>query len=620
MQLGGERRYPTPKGGAPIRSSSWKAWPLGILVLAPLCRAGELLHKFLAARAGPILLGRPLPAEGRAFLVRGPGGLQVPLQWKWVAFPPARGACFRWARLAWIAPRPGAYRLLAAEGSAPRPKARPGGLEGWLPGSVFLEGRACPGREGPSWKGRVLAERVLQGWGPPGAGLSWTLTSRVWACGQVRLTFRLARSGEGAPGAGPVLVPLPGGKREWRVLRGGGRVEGGLWRVLPEKNGMRPGEIWDARLLGRPPGARDRPPRWGWGDQPWEDPGRLCALPLPGKPALLLPAGRGGLGSQDRALGKALRKAMETSLSWKDPRDRGDLKDGRGEWTNLEYDFPWALVLQFLRTGNPLYLEGARSCLAHMNSTDRAWLDRPGETADLFLVHGRDHRGNGTETGHVWIQGLLSTALLTGDRDLLGKCASTVRALTLAVQDRGTGGVSRCLGWPGLALASWLEFTRDRAAGKALAMLAGLASRSWAPRAGAFLLPGDKAGSYRWVIPLWVQAGLLGRLALLGDPGKDWSARCRLLLAPPGWRGRLPPATLVYREGSPPRASRPCALSMLALALEGTAWISGATRAWRKGAHLLARGLEKALRRADARETALLGRAWPVVAARLLSR
>ncbi|HHI69262.1 MAG TPA: hypothetical protein ENJ97_08080 [Planctomycetes bacterium] len=572
-------------------------------------------------RPGPVLLGRPVPLDCRALQVRGPGGLEAPLQWKPVDFLPAGGACFRWARIAWIAPRPGVYRLLAgrvsSKGGDP-PQREP--LEGWLPSRVFLEGRPCPGREGSSWRGPVLAERVLQGWGPPGAGLAWTLTSQTWATGEERLTFRLARAGEGPPGVGEVLVPLPRGERDWFVLRGGGRVEAGLWRVLPEKNEMRPGEIWEGRLLGRPPGAHGPPPRWGWGDQPWEDPGKLCGLPLPGKPVLLLPAGRGPLGSQDRALGKALGKLLERSLSWKDPRDRGDLRDKRGEWTNLEFDLPWALVLQYLRTGNPLYLEGARSCLAHLNSTDRAWLDRPGETSGLFLVHGRDHRGNGTETGHAWIQGMLAAALLAGDRDLLGQCASTVRALVLAVQDRGMGGVSRCLGWPGLALATWLEFTRDPPAAKALGLLAGLTSRSWAPRAGAFLLPGDRAGFHRWVIPLWVQAGLLGRLALLGDPRRDWSARCGLLLAPPGWRRRIPPAVLVYREGSPPRASRPCALSKLALALEGTAWIAGSTRAWRKGAHLLARGLEKALRRADAREVTLLGRAWPVVAARLLSR
>ncbi len=383
---------------------------------------------------------------------------------------------------------------------------------------------------------------------------------------------------------------------------------------------MRPGEGWISRLLGIPRGRKGRGPRWGWGDQPRADPARLCRLFLPGGPPFLLPAGRGGLGSQDRALGKAFRKVLERSLSWKDPRDQGDLKDRRGAWINLEYDLPWALVLHFLRTGNPLFLEGAGSCLDHVNSTDRSWTDRPGETADLYLVHGRNHRGNGTETGHTWIQGLLATALLTGDRGWLEMGASTARTLALAVQDRGMGGVSRCLGWPGVGLHSWLEFTRDPVAERALARLARVAARAWTPGAGAFLLPGDRKWTHLWVIPLWVQAGLLGGLALLGAPEKDWADRCSLLLAPPGWRERTPPATLVYREGSPPRASHPCGPAMTALALEGTAWICGSSRAWRKEAHLLARGLEKALRRADAREITLLGRAWPVVAGRLLYR
>ncbi len=583
---------------------------------------GRVLHRFRVLRPGPVLLGRPLPGGTRFLRLRDPLGRSCPLQWTWVDFRPPPWARWRWARLVFLPSRAGTYELLAGEaageGLLPEGGERP--LPGWLPPFLLASGETCPGREVRSWRGPLLARRVLQGFGPPGSLLSWSLASLAFATGEIRLTFQVQRVGGEEGPAGLLEVPLPPGERKALVLRGGGHVGGGRWQVLPPGALLEPGEARRSKLLLLPPGpSRGVPAGWAWGDQPGEDPRVLCALPIPGAPPLL-PAGKGGLGGQDRALGKALRKWVARSAAWKDPRDRGDSKDAAGAWTNLEFDTPWALVLQYLRTGNPEYLEGALFLLDHQVSTDRAFLDRPGSVLGLSLVHGRTHRGRGTETGHTWIQGLLAAALLSGEEDLLEACAATVRALALAVQDGGGGGISRSLGWPAKAFSTWLDFTRDDPAAGALARLARMAAASWEPRAGAFLLPGERAGFHRWVVPLWVQAGLLVGPARLADPESPWEDRCRLLLRPAGWKGRLPPSSLVYLEGSPPRPGKVLSLPRLALALEGTAWIAGGTKTWRRAARHLSRNLEKALRRGDARAVTLLGRAWPVVAARLQAR
>ena len=562
------------------------------------------------ARPGPVWTGVQIPSGVGSLKLQGPKGQELPLQWRWQRFgAPMAGR--RWAVLCFEASRPGLHRLHCEPGIGParlemdRPE---------LPVLLLQGVPLAPSEPSSTWVGPVCAVRTGSGFGGPGEGLWWWLQVESWACGEVRLSLEVSWLRNDNSGPLDLTLELPAGPESWQVVRGGGQVLDGLWRPFARETSLAPGEAWLSRIRGSLGHGVQRSFRWG--DQP-RRPGRRASFDrLPAGPHALPVFGAGSLSGPDRALDQALRQVVAKITGQQEPRNRGDLQDRHGAWLNLEYDLAWALVLHFQRTGDPLFLEAALEASDHVTTTDRACLDRTGEIRALPHVHGNGHRGRGTESGHVWLQGQLGAALLAGDERLVARAAETVFALVGVIQDRGGRRISRTLGWPALALAAWEEWTGAEQVTRAYQALAEQVARAWSDEEGAFLFAGEKLGPGLWLVPPWVQVGLLTRPALHAKPSLPWGARLSRLLRPPLASGCT--ESLIVRAGDLPRPGRPASLAHLALALEGGALAACAEEAWQREARGLARGMEKALQKADGRELTLLARAWPVVALGLM--
>ena len=380
---------------------------LAALFLAGACALdAQETQRLEVLQPGPVRTGVALPAETGSLVVLEPGGERVPSQWRWQTHG-APGARRRFAVLCFEAASPGSFRIACRQGRGPTTLdlAAPG-FPPPLLGGVPL----AAARERPDWTGPVCAVQTLSGSGGPAEGLWWWGQAEAWACGEVRLTLEIAWLRHCDSEALELALPLPPGPLHWQVARGGGRLEEAVWKPLPAGTRLAPGEAWLSRLRGSLRPTRQLGPRWA--DQPGRPAGRAPFDRLPGGPAALPAFAAAGLAGPDRALDQALRAAVGKLLASERPRDRGDLKDRHGAWLNQEYDLAWALVLHFQRTGAPLFLEAALEALGHSTSTDRACLDRTGAVRGLAHVHGPEHRGRGTESGHLWLQGQLGAALL----------------------------------------------------------------------------------------------------------------------------------------------------------------------------------------------------------------
>jgi hypothetical protein len=100
---------------------------------------------------------------------------------------------------------------------------------------------------------------------------------------------------------------------------------------------------------------------------------------------------------------------------WDGFMDYGDCRKSYGIWANLEFDPAYGLLSLFLRTGNPRHFAMARTMLDHWLLYDRAGKEDPDAPEGTPWQHGSDHRSGRSETGHMWIDGLLLFYLLTGE-------------------------------------------------------------------------------------------------------------------------------------------------------------------------------------------------------------
>lgn len=128
---------------------------------------------------------------------------------------------------------------------------------------------------------------------------------------------------------------------------------------------------------------------------------------------------------------------------------------GKNAYQDLEYDIPLNFLFQFIRTGQPWYLNAAEPMLRHQGDVDtdnfsgRQW------------KHSPQHTTNEAEFGHVFCRGLLLHYMLTGEGRSL-ETAMRIGDWMAPKLIRGEGvGNERQIGWSLYALSALYDITHE---------------------------------------------------------------------------------------------------------------------------------------------------------------
>ena len=213
-------------------------------------------------------------------------------------------------------------------------------------------------------------------------------------------------------------------------------------------------------------------------------------------PGWFAPAGfQAGDGAYDQKVANWNRQAWNAV----DPnaKNRGSLAyarnggaDGRGFWygwmdfgdllwqpgtCQLHYDWTWVMLLNWMRQGNPEFLEMGTGMARHRIDVDQCWSDRDEiayravcayEKGYTDIHHGRGVRGRPTTT-HTWVSGVVLYYMLTGEQKAYECAMRTYQG----IRERGvgryrkgpsTGGQMRSTGWSVLGLCSLYDLTADK--------------------------------------------------------------------------------------------------------------------------------------------------------------
>ncbi len=143
-------------------------------------------------------------------------------------------------------------------------------------------------------------------------------------------------------------------------------------------------------------------------------------------------------------------------------------------WGNIEYDTPWALAANFLRTGNLEMLQHAAAAAAHAADIDTihhhadpnrvgfVYTHCTGHTAGYFPREWKDMGGfnvhGGNRGGHIWSQGKYALWALTGEERLRETADKITHMLAHYTTDFRIG-AERSVGWPMIATMAGYEST-----------------------------------------------------------------------------------------------------------------------------------------------------------------
>ncbi len=143
-------------------------------------------------------------------------------------------------------------------------------------------------------------------------------------------------------------------------------------------------------------------------------------------------------------------------------------------WGNIEYDTPWALVANFLRTGNRDMLHHAAAAAAHAADIDTihhhadpnrigyVYTHCIGHTAGYFPREWKGMGGfnvhGGNRGGHIWSQGKYAVWALTGEERLRETADKITRMLAHYTTDFRIG-AERSVGWPMIATMAGYDLT-----------------------------------------------------------------------------------------------------------------------------------------------------------------
>jgi hypothetical protein len=124
--------------------------------------------------------------------------------------------------------------------------------------------------------------------------------------------------------------------------------------------------------------------------------------------------------------------AAEAGGIWFGWMDFGDVCSPRGGWyggavtpRNLHHDWVWSVLIQYLRTGDPAFLELGTEMARHQVEIDQNWSDRDAPAQRALLrpdtpnseLHSDLGKGDGSmpRPDRNWVSGIVLYHLLTGD-------------------------------------------------------------------------------------------------------------------------------------------------------------------------------------------------------------
>jgi len=163
--------------------------------------------------------------------------------------------------------------------------------------------------------------------------------------------------------------------------------------------------------------------------------------------------------------------------------DYGDTRgSGSGErWNfmqNNAYDTPWVSYLLFLRSGERRYWTRAVSSALHTADIDVVhFSSRNSVEVGGIRIHGPNHvqynaeaiRGSSVAPNHEWVEGLLMTWHLTGEKRYRDLAVGVADHILKAIDAGWIGSTynakwngARSLGWPLLVLAVMYDETGDK--------------------------------------------------------------------------------------------------------------------------------------------------------------
>jgi hypothetical protein len=149
--------------------------------------------------------------------------------------------------------------------------------------------------------------------------------------------------------------------------------------------------------------------------------------------------------------------------------DYGDFADEeeRDRWTNVEYDTPYALLTQFVRTGKRDYLDWGLDAALHQGDIDIAhYVPTDPGLVGSQSIHATGHLGRESKwfyyrTDHIWAQGLVCAYWLTGDRRYLENALLVGDYLAHTPPCPDDGGAERPYAWSLIGLVAVYEATLD---------------------------------------------------------------------------------------------------------------------------------------------------------------
>jgi len=156
-------------------------------------------------------------------------------------------------------------------------------------------------------------------------------------------------------------------------------------------------------------------------------------------------------------------------LAWGDAPDVGYTQQGRGNgelvWTNNEYDFPHAMMLMYVKSGERRMMDYVLTAAQHQMDVDICHYHPDPLRQGGQVIHSARHVSGYVAPCHQWVEGLLDYYHLTGNEHALEAAFGIGENLIRLLQQpryQGEGGINaRETGWAMRALLALYKETYD---------------------------------------------------------------------------------------------------------------------------------------------------------------
>lgn len=183
-------------------------------------------------------------------------------------------------------------------------------------------------------------------------------------------------------------------------------------------------------------------------------------------------------------------------MNWGDAPDPHYTAQGRGDgrqvWTNNEYDFPHACMLEYIRTGTRRFWDYCVVAGTHQMHVDVCHYSKDELKLGGQWEHTDGHCFGDMVCSHEWVEGLLDCYHLTGDKryfdTAIGIGENVLRLLSTPAYQKNGGLNARETGWALRTLTALYRETFDKKWTEQSDWIVGQ-FKEWAERFGGWLAP-----------------------------------------------------------------------------------------------------------------------------------